>query len=125
MSTPACPSLASVRVWVTHLGWEQRVGVELAQLGHKRVIRVYHVLHKAACQHEPVGAAVHYDACWNLPLAQAPHVRVALMEEAVQALFLDEPVGSRPAVAEGLAGWNQHSSICDWFGGFVTWNWGP
>ena len=76
-------SLASPGTWATHLRREQRVGVELAQLGHQRVVRVHHVLHKAARQHEPVGAAVHHDARRDLPLAQAPHVRVTFMEEPV------------------------------------------
>ena len=105
------PSWVWMRARVTHLSWEQCVGVELAQLGHKRVVCIYHILHEAACQHEPVGATVHHDAGRDLPFAQAPHVRVTFMEEPVQALFLDEPVGSRPAKAGGCVGWSPGCSI--------------
>lgn len=109
---PSMPLPGPSKGLLTHLGREQRVGVELAQLGHERVVRVDNVLHEAAGQHKPVGAAVHHDACRDLPLAQAPHVRVTLMKEPVQSLFLDEPVGGRPAVAEGHAGRGPGSPIC-------------
>lgn len=83
---PGCPCPAD-----THLGWQQRVGVELPQLGHQLVVRVHHVLHEAARQREPVGAPIHHDALGDVALAQPPHVGVALVEQAVQALLLDEP----------------------------------
>jgi len=75
----------------THLGWQERVGVELAQLGHQLVLGVDHVLHEAARQREPVGAPVHHDALGDAALAQPPHVGVTLVEQAVQALLLDKP----------------------------------
>lgn len=79
-----------VCVCIHYLGRQQRVGVEALHADHQLVLRVHHVVHEAAVDQEPIGAAVHSHALWNLAVAEAPHVRVALVEEAVQALLADE-----------------------------------
>lgn len=74
-----------------YLGGEQSVGVELLQPRHQRVLGVDDVLHEAAGEREPIGAAGDLQALGDAALAQTPHVVVALVEEAVEALLLNEP----------------------------------
>lgn len=76
-----------------YLGRQQCVGVEPLHADHQLVLRVHHVVHEAAVDQEPIRAAIHSHARWNLAVAEAPHVRVALVEEAVQALLADEAEG--------------------------------
>lgn len=84
-----------VRVHINYLGRQQRVVVETLHADHKLVLRVHYVVHKAAVDQEPIGAAVHSHALRNFAIAEAPHVRVALVEEAVQALLTNETENSR------------------------------
>lgn len=83
--------LASWAEGRAHLGGEQGVRVELLQPRHQLVPGGDDVLHEAAGEREPIRAARHLQALWDAALAEAPHVVVALVEEAVQALLLDEP----------------------------------
>lgn len=75
---------------VRYLGGQQCVGVKALHAADQLVLRVHHVVHKPPVDQEPVGAPVHSNALWDLAVAEAPHVRVALVEEAVQALLSDE-----------------------------------
>lgn len=75
---------------VRYLGGQQRVGVKALHAADQLVLRVHHIVHEAAVDQEPVGASVHRDALWDLAVAEAPHVRVTLVEETVQALLSDE-----------------------------------
>lgn len=83
----------NVCVRIHYLGGQQCVGIEALHADHQLILRVHHVVHKAAVDKEPIGAAVHGHALWNLAVAEAPHVRVTLVEEAVQSLLADEAEG--------------------------------
>jgi hypothetical protein len=93
-STSALPGLCAYLL--AYLSRKQCVCIELAKLGHEGVICIHHIFHKAACQHKPVRATIHHNACRDLPFTQAPHVGITLMEKPVQALLLNEPDRERP-----------------------------
>lgn len=80
---------------VRYLGGQQCVGVKALHAADQLVLRVHHVVHKAPVDQEPVGASVHCDALWDLAVPEAPHVRVTLVEEAVQTLLSDEAEETR------------------------------
>lgn len=82
------------KVRVCYLGRQQRVGVEALHAAHQLVLGVHHVVHKRPADQEPVRAAVHCDALWDLAVPEAPHVRVALKEETVETLLTDEAEGA-------------------------------
>lgn len=75
---------------VCYLSRQQCVGVKALHAADQLVSGVHHIVHKGPVDQEPVGAAVHCDALWDLAVPEAPHVRVALEKEAVQTLFTDE-----------------------------------
>lgn len=78
-----------------HLSGEQSVGIELLQPRHQVVLGVDDVLHEAAGERKPIGAARDLEAFGDAAFAETPHVVVALVEEAVEALLLDEPATQR------------------------------
>lgn len=80
---------------VRYLGGQQRVGVKALHAADQLVLRVHHVVHKTPVDQEPVGASVHCNALWDLTVPEAPHVRVTLVEEAVQTLLSDEAEETR------------------------------
>ncbi|TNN83396.1 hypothetical protein EYF80_006377 [Liparis tanakae] len=92
VSTPGGERSAS---GLAHLGGEQSVGVELLQPRHQLVLGVDDVLHEAAGEREPIGAARHLEAFGDAAFAETPHVVVTLVEEAVEALLLNEPATRR------------------------------
>lgn len=74
-----------------YLSRQQRVGVETLHAGDQVVLGVDNIFHEPAVEEEPVGAAVHADAFWDLTVPQPPHVGVALVEQTVQTLLTDKP----------------------------------
>lgn len=83
------------RARVCYLSRQQRVGIEALHAADQLVLGVHHVVHKRPANQEPVRASVHGDALGDLAVPEAPHVRVALKEEAVQTLLTDEAGGGR------------------------------
>lgn len=75
----------------THLSRKEGVGVKLFHLGHQVICGECHILYKLPVKQEPIRATVHSNALWDTPVPQAPHVRIALQEKTVQALFPNEP----------------------------------
>lgn len=73
-----------------YLRGQQRVGVEALHAADQLVLGAHHVVHERPAEQEPVRASVHCDALWDLAVAEAPHVCVALKEETVQTLLTDE-----------------------------------